>query len=1497
MFYGYRRSSVPGVIPQGGGLAPMGGPTYEFDADLDSDTKFPASYDGKPFFYEWARNKMYSIQLKKPAAGSGSQVEKVNPFLPQEQFLAPIDSKFGPDGSLYVLDWGGGYGRDNPSSGLHRIDYISGSRSPLADIEVDKDSGPAPLTVAFDGSGSTDPEGATLTYAWDFDGDGTTDAETAEGTFTYDEAGTYDARLTVTDPTGKDGTTTVPITVGNTRPEVEFNLPPNGSFFDFGDDISWDVSVTDAEDGTVSGDDVVIQPALGHDEHAHPTTPLSGLTGTTPTTLGGHAPDEDIFFAIDARYTDQGGADGATPLTGSETTLVFPKVKQAEFFDSKSDDMTVSASRDVEGVDSDLVISGPPGAWARYDPVNFHRIDELALRVSANQAGSIELRRGAVDGELLATAEVPATGSTRFTDVMVDVSEFPAETMDLHLVLRGSEIKVNFLEAIGQGSSPTTRPEVAITAPTADEQLEPGQDVTVEATASDSGSDVTEVEFFVDGESIGTDTGAPYAATWTAPEEGLYELTAVATNADGKTRTSRIVQAQVGELFGTLQPFTNAGGEFERIGSGAFRITGAGSNTWQSVDQYSTLYQPAGGDDTTWEATVKVTRQTHANGSAKTGIIVRNDMTLPGSSPGYAMVGIRPSNGVEFLTDPDGNGQLNQSFAGGTTSYPTWVRLKRDGASYTAWFSKNGTTWTQVGGAVTLTGAADTQDVGMYTVAHATTAGSAEFADFAIDSDPVAEDPEQTYPALSCQGPLSDEFTTGLNGKWSVRQATGSPVRTQGGSLLLPVTSSDINEATPGPISFAGQPAPEGSWEVSTKLTLEHATHWQYAGLMVHRSDDEYNKLAFVKHQNGNRFLEFQTETNGARTTHASFTVPADFPATAYLKLVSDGTQLTAHHSTNGESWTQLAGTAPLKTGAQVGLVAAGDTGTAAKVAAVDWFRVTPDREAPAFTADDEFDGTGLDGCRWAQTVRYDAEHVSVGDGHLEVETQPGDINGNNPLNPRNFVLQAAPEGDFVATTRFKAPLKHRYQLAGLLMYGDDDNYVKSDVVAYNAPGSPLDLRAELAGEAGGAGIGSRNLDIADSSESGYWYLRVTRTGTSYTAEVSDGGVSWTSIGAAIEFDGPLTGLGLMAIGPEQEEPVTVEFDYFHLEGDEEEPPADTTAPVTTATWSPAAPDGQDGWFVTAPTLTLAATDDDSGVEATEYRVDAGPWTAYTGPVTLTGDGRHQVEYRSVDAADNTEAAHVVDVSVDTVAPSSTATVQGATVTVTATDATSGVRRTEVRVDGGAWQPYAGPVTVTGEGRHTVGHRSVDVAGNVEADRSVEVVVDATPPQDTTAPTVSVTGVTDGARYGDSQRPVLGWSATDAGSGVASVTASLDGEAVERGVLELWRLPLGRHTLAVTATDRAGNTATTSVTFTTRTSVTDLRRLVKRFADDGDIKAKVEKRLLQHLTRTARWIEQGKDAKAVKELKAFKRDAEEVRDNDVRSTLKRDASWLIERLG
>jgi len=1076
MYYGYRRSSV-GAIPQGGGLAPMGGPVYRFDEELESDTKFPEYYDGKPFFYDWARNKMFSIQLKDPASGTpGTEVEKVNPFLPDVPFLAPIDSKFGPDGSMYVLDWGGGYGRDNPTSGLYRIDYVSGSRSPVARIDAEPDSGQAPLEVTFDGSDSTDPEGEDLDYAWDFDGDGTTDATGVTATHTYTEEGVFDARLTVTDPAGKAGTTTVPITVGNTRPVVELETPPDGSFFDFGDEISWKVEVTDPEEESIDPQAVEVQPALGHDDHAHPLVASRGLTGSTVTSIGGHAADENIFYAIDARYTDTGGADGDDPLLGSDTSVIFPKLRQAEWFDAKSDTATLAPGRDAAG--GGQVVVGKDGAWLQFEPVNFHRIDTFNLRVQANAAGgAIELRKDGPTGEVVGTADVPATG-LQYRDVAVDVSELGNETMDLYLVFTGStDIKLNFFEAIGQGVSPTATPVVSITEPVDGDQLDPGAEVTVAADAADADGSIEKVEFFAGETKIGEDTTAPYTAVWTTPaEEGLYELTARATDDEGNTTTSRLVQVQVGELFGDLVPFSNVDGEVERLGAGAFRISGAGANAWQGTDQYTTLYKPAGGDED-YDAIVRVDASTLVNNSGKAGLIIRNDMTQPGTSPGYAMLAWRRANGVEFLTDPDGNGQLNASLAGGTSTVPKWLKLSRRGDQVSAYWSNNGTAWTQVGTAATLAGIGSTQDVGMFVMAHESAVRTADFSQFAIDSDPQEPEPEPETPGdpLTCAtGPVSDEFDSpALLPKWAMRHAPGAPITQAGGSLRLPVTTGDINEDSAGPVSFAGQPVPAGDWTATTRLTLEHSSHWQWAGLVVHQSDDEYNKLGFVRHQNGSRLVEFQSETGGTRTTPAAPVVADGFPSTIHLRLTNSGGTLRGAYSADGSAWTELAGTLSLKTGAgaRIGLMAAGDLGTTPRVAQVDWFRVTPDREAASVEADDEFDGTALDGCRWAESVRYSSGTASVTGGHLEIETEPGDINGANPVQPRNFILQDAPDGDWVAETKVKAPFKHRYQLAGLLMYGDDDNYAKADIVAFNAPGSALDLRAELAAEKGGNGV------------------------------------------------------------------------------------------------------------------------------------------------------------------------------------------------------------------------------------------------------------------------------------------------------------------------------------------------------------------------------------------------------------------------------------------
>ena len=69
-----------------------------------------------------------------------------------------MDSEFGPDGSLYLLEYGDGFFRANPDAQLSVIRYVKGTRSPVAVMTATPTSGPAPLTVQFSSAGSHDPD-------------------------------------------------------------------------------------------------------------------------------------------------------------------------------------------------------------------------------------------------------------------------------------------------------------------------------------------------------------------------------------------------------------------------------------------------------------------------------------------------------------------------------------------------------------------------------------------------------------------------------------------------------------------------------------------------------------------------------------------------------------------------------------------------------------------------------------------------------------------------------------------------------------------------------------------------------------------------------------------------------------------------------------------------------------------------------------------------------------------------------------------------------------------------------------------------------------------------------------------------------------------------------------------------------------------------------------------------------------------------------------------
>ena len=99
----------------------------------------------------------------------------------------------------------------------------------------------------------------------------------------------------------------------------------------------------------------------------------------------------------------------------------------------------------------------------------------------------------------------------------------------------------------------------------------------------------------------------------------------------------------------------------------------------------------------------------------------------------------------------------------------------------------------------------------------------------------------------------------------------------------------------------------------------------------------------------------------------------------------------------------------------------------------------------------------------------------------------------------------------------------------------------------------------------------------------------------------------------------------------------------------------DTAAPETNAALVPAAPDGQNGWYTTDVAVSLEATDNCSGVAATEYSTDGGgSWQPYVGGLTVGGEGISTILYRSTDSAGNAETTRSLNIKIDKTAPTLT---------------------------------------------------------------------------------------------------------------------------------------------------------------------------------------------------------------------------------------------------
>ncbi|MGW1671977.1 PQQ-dependent sugar dehydrogenase [Streptomyces sp. NPDC002324] len=412
-----------------GSESPMGGPVYHYDASLDSPVKFPEAYDGDFFAGEFGRR-----WIKRVTSDGDGTVRSISdvPWTGTQI----MDMAFGPDGALYVLDYGISWFGGDEHSALYRIENATDGHSPVAVASADRTSGQARLRVRFSSEGTSDQDGDALTYSWDFGDGGTSTA--ANPRYTYRTNGTYTATVTARDSTGRTGSASVRIVVGNTAPEVELRLPEDGQLFTFGDAVPFRVKVSDKEDGTpIDCAKVKVTFVLGHDSHGHPVTSANGCTGTIQTSAdGGHDENANIFGVFDAEYTD-GGGGGQAPLTTHDRHVVQPTHRQAEHYGDSSG-IAVQSKDTAHG--GKTVGNIDDGDWISFEPYVLSDAKKITARVSSGGAGgTLEVRAGSPAGRLLGSATVPVTGGwDTFQNVTADLAKGPRGSTTLYLVFKGS---------------------------------------------------------------------------------------------------------------------------------------------------------------------------------------------------------------------------------------------------------------------------------------------------------------------------------------------------------------------------------------------------------------------------------------------------------------------------------------------------------------------------------------------------------------------------------------------------------------------------------------------------------------------------------------------------------------------------------------------------------------------------------------------------------------------------------------------------------------------------------------------------------------------------------------------------------------------------------------------------------------------------------------------------------------------------------------------------
>ena len=509
-----------------GSESPMGGPTYHYDAEQPVDDEVPAPTST-------ARTSPTSSAARgsrrSPAAPTAAS-RPIETYFGNFGFKQLIDLEFGPDGSLYVLDYGsGGFFQGDENSAVYRIDYVSGQRSPVAVAKADKTSGPAPLAVQFssDGLGRPRRRRPHLRVGLRQRRHGRLDRRQpdahlrrrplhrrADGQGPVRQGGALvgEHRLGQHHAHGQDQP------AGQRR---DLQLRRHDQVHDHGHRPRGRQRSTARRSS--------LNTALGHNDHSHGDQSMTGCSGQFTIPQAWEDKTQHTWYILGASYTDK---TTGLELTGTNQVILEWSTQQAEMFDENSGMQETRAAAAAGGGRMGYT---DPGDYLKFNNINLTGITSVTARTTGVANSRFEMHVDSPTGPLVASIPVVSSGDWEIykTQEPAAVTD-PGGTHDLYVVFPQSNMDLDEFTFNGPGANGNATPVISAASAT---PLSGAAPLKVDFTAAATDPEGTAVSYAWDFGVAGLPAATTKDASYTYTQRGLYTATLTVKDADGRTAT------------------------------------------------------------------------------------------------------------------------------------------------------------------------------------------------------------------------------------------------------------------------------------------------------------------------------------------------------------------------------------------------------------------------------------------------------------------------------------------------------------------------------------------------------------------------------------------------------------------------------------------------------------------------------------------------------------------------------------------------------------------------------------------------------------------------------------------------------------------------------------------------------------------------------------------------------------------------------------------------